>query len=147
MYGGHFAGEIHLARSVRQGADDLTAALSHRLHEQLLEYLKAKALKGIRWELTVMAGGRASISSRDSAAVIALSDALAAAWGKRPYFKREGGSVPVVIQMQKLLGVDSVLTGFGLPDDNLHAPNEKIHLPTWYKGINALIHFFLNLAN
>ena len=116
------------------------------VHEQLLEYLKAKALKGIRWELTVMAGGRASISSRDSAAVIALSDALAAAWGKRPYFKREGGSVPVVIQMQKLLGVDSVLTGFGLPDDNLHAPNEKIHLPTWYKGINALIYFFLNLA-
>ena len=44
------------------------------------------------------------------------------------------------------LGVDSVLTGFGLPDDNLHAPNEKIHLPTFYKGINALIHFFLNLA-
>jgi len=117
------------------------------VHVQFLEYLKIKAPKDIRWELKVMAGGRASISSRDSTAVLALSDALTSAWGKKPFFKREGGSVPVVILMQKLLGVDSVLTGFGLPDDNLHAPNEKIHLPTWYKGINALIHFFLNLAN
>lgn len=117
------------------------------VHDQLLQYLNARAPKDIRWELKPMAGGRASISSRDSKAVLALRDALAAAWGKKPYFRREGGSVPVVIQMQKLLGVDSVLTGFGLPDDNLHAPNEKIHLPTWYKGINALIHFFLNLAD
>ena len=38
-----------------------------------------------------------------------------------------------------------VLTGFGLPDDNLHAPNEKLHLPTWYRGIDALINFFYNL--
>jgi acetylornithine deacetylase/succinyl-diaminopimelate desuccinylase-like protein len=116
------------------------------VHKQLLEYLNANAPKDICWELTVMAGGRASISSRDSAGVLALKNALEAAWGIRPYFKREGGSVPVVTHMQEILGVDSVLTGFGLPDDNLHAPNEKIHLPTWYKGINALIHFFLNLA-
>jgi acetylornithine deacetylase/succinyl-diaminopimelate desuccinylase-like protein len=46
--------------------------------------------------------------------------------------------------MQKMLGIGSVLTGFGLPDDNLHAPNERLHLPTWYKGIEALIHFFNN---
>ncbi|HBG74384.1 MAG: hypothetical protein A2X25_13775 [Chloroflexi bacterium GWB2_49_20] len=116
------------------------------VHRQFLEYLNAKAPKDIRWELSVMAGGRASISSRDSAGVLAFINALEAAWGKRPYFKREGGSVPVVTYMQEILGVDSVLTGFGLPDDNLHAPNEKLHLPTWYKGINALIHFFLNLA-
>jgi acetylornithine deacetylase/succinyl-diaminopimelate desuccinylase-like protein len=47
--------------------------------------------------------------------------------------------------MQTLLGVESVISGFGLPDDNVHAPNEKMHLPTWYRGIDALIHFFLNL--
>jgi acetylornithine deacetylase/succinyl-diaminopimelate desuccinylase-like protein len=117
------------------------------VHKQLIKYLEAKAPKNIRWELTALAGGRASISSRDSAGVIALKNALETSWGVNPYFKREGGSVPVVTHMQEILGVDSVLTGFGLPDDNLHAPNEKIHLPTWYKGINALIHFFLNLAD
>ena len=117
------------------------------VHKQFIKYLEANAPEDIRWELTAMAGGRASISSRDSAAVIALKKALETSWGVAPYFKREGGSVPVVTHMQEILGVDSVLTGFGLPDDNLHAPNEKIHLPTWYKGINALIHFFLNLAD
>ena len=65
--------------------------------------------------------------------------------GAKPLFKREGGTVPVVSQMQHLLGVELVLTGFGLPDDNLHAPNEKLHLPTWYRGIEAFIHFFSNL--
>jgi acetylornithine deacetylase/succinyl-diaminopimelate desuccinylase-like protein len=64
----------------------------------------------------------------------------------RPVFRREGGSVPVVAQIQKYLGVESVLTGFGLPDDNLHAPNEKIHLPTFHRGIQAMIHFLCNLA-
>jgi acetylornithine deacetylase/succinyl-diaminopimelate desuccinylase-like protein len=48
--------------------------------------------------------------------------------------------------MQRILGVDSVLTGFGLPGDNIHAPNEHLHLNTWYRGIDALIHFLFNLA-
>jgi acetylornithine deacetylase/succinyl-diaminopimelate desuccinylase-like protein len=66
-------------------------------------------------------------------------------WGKDPIYKREGGSVPIVSDMQELLHIDSVLTGFGLPDDNIHAPNEKLDLPTWYHGIDTLIHFFFNL--
>jgi acetylornithine deacetylase/succinyl-diaminopimelate desuccinylase-like protein len=57
-------------------------------------------------------------------------------------FKLEGGSVPVVSMVQAKLGVDSIIMGFGLPDDNLHAPNEKQHLPTYYKGIEAFIRFF-----
>ena len=65
-------------------------------------------------------------------------------WGMRPVFKREGGSIPIVAEMQEILGIESVLTGFGLPEDNVHAPNEKLHLPTWYRGIDALIHFFYN---
>jgi acetylornithine deacetylase/succinyl-diaminopimelate desuccinylase-like protein len=76
-----------------------------------------------------------------------MADGMQAVWGKRPLFKREGGSVPIVGMMQRDLGFDSVLTGFGLPDDNVHAPNEKLHLPTWYKGIEALIHFFFNLKS
>ena len=62
-------------------------------------------------------------------------------WGSRPVFRREGGSVPVVAQMEEILGIDSVLTGFGLPDDNLHAPNEKIHIPTFYRGIETIIRY------
>ena len=108
------------------------------------KYMEEKAPKTIKWELIKMQGGPASISDLNSTGVIAMSKALETVWGTKPLYVREGGSVPVVAQMQSILGVESVLTGFGLPDDNLHAPNEKLHLPTWYKGIDALIHFFFN---
>ncbi len=109
------------------------------------QYLEENAPKTIRWELIDMKGAPASISDVNQPGVKALEKALEAVWGTRPLFKREGGSVPVVGQLQSLMGMESVLTGFGLPDDNLHAPNEKLHLPTWYKGIEALVHLVFNL--
>ncbi len=115
------------------------------VHRQFLQYLKEHAPQDIRWELTVMAGGPASISDRNNVGVRAMSKALETVWGMPPYFRREGGSIPVVKDMQSLLGIESVVSGFGLPDDNVHAPNEKMHLPTWYRGIEAAIHFFVNL--
>ncbi len=115
------------------------------VYEQLKRFLTERAPKTIRWELTKFSGAPASISDINQPAVKALETALQTVWGMRPFYKREGGSIPVVGQMQTILGIESVLTGFGLPDDNLHAPNEKLHLPTWYRGIDALIHFFFNL--
>jgi len=115
------------------------------VHQQLIKYLETHAPKDVRWELQVHAGGPASISDRNNVGVRAMGAALEAVWGKRPFFRREGGSIPVVADMQQLLGVESVISGFGLPDDNVHAPNEKQHLPTWYRGIDTFIHFFLNL--
>jgi len=115
------------------------------VHAQLNKYLEQHSPKDVRWELTAMAGSSASISDRKNMGVKAMSDALETIWGKQPYFRREGGSIPVVRDMQKILGLESVVCGFGLPDDNVHAPNEKMHLPTWYKGIEALVLFFCNL--
>jgi acetylornithine deacetylase/succinyl-diaminopimelate desuccinylase-like protein len=60
----------------------------------------------------------------------------------QPVFKREGGSIPVVTYFQQELGVSSIMIGFGLPDDNLHAPNEKMTLSQFHKGIQTLIHFY-----
>jgi acetylornithine deacetylase/succinyl-diaminopimelate desuccinylase-like protein len=113
--------------------------------QQLRQYLEENAPSTVRWELDAMKGGPASMSDPNQPAAQALAKALEQVWGVRAVYKREGGSIPVVGDMQKILGIDSVLTGFGLPDDNLHAPNEKLHLPTWYKGIAALINFFYNL--
>jgi acetylornithine deacetylase/succinyl-diaminopimelate desuccinylase-like protein len=111
----------------------------------LCRYLEEHAPATVRWEVIDLAGSPAAITDINNSGVQALSQALETVWGTRPVLKREGGSVPVVTQMQELLGVESVLSGFGLPDDNLHAPNEKLHLPTWYRGIDALIHFYYNL--
>ncbi|MGD8456394.1 MAG: dipeptidase [Anaerolineales bacterium] len=116
------------------------------VHKQLLQYLKENASEGITWEVEAMAGAPASITPRDSMGVKALAKALESVWGKAPLYFRVGGSIPVVSQMETILDVDSVLSGFGLPDDNLHAPNEKLTLEPWYKGIKALIHYFHNLA-
>ncbi|MEI6290565.1 MAG: dipeptidase [Chloroflexota bacterium] len=112
---------------------------------QLKKFIEKNAPPTIRWDLKKLSGARASISKTDQPGVLAMRDALKEVWGIEPFLRREGGSIPVVGQMQTILGMESILTGFGLPDDNLHAPNEKMHLPTWYRGIESLIHFFFNL--
>jgi acetylornithine deacetylase/succinyl-diaminopimelate desuccinylase-like protein len=111
------------------------------VHQQLLSYMEQTAPASVKWEVIPLASGSPSISDRENPGVQALNQALEDTWGVRPVFKREGGTIPVVAQMQEILGVESALTGFGLPDDNLHAPNEKIHLPTFYRGIEAIIRF------
>jgi acetylornithine deacetylase/succinyl-diaminopimelate desuccinylase-like protein len=113
---------------------------------QLEAFLRQRVPATVRWELKRLAGGPPSISARESDGVRALARALGEAWGERPVFRREGGSIPVVAYLQEYLGVESLLTGFSLPEDNAHSPNEKLHLPTWQKGIAALALFFAYLA-
>ncbi|OGO76006.1 MAG: hypothetical protein A3K45_04370 [Chloroflexi bacterium RIFOXYC12_FULL_59_14] len=113
--------------------------------KQMEAYLKAKAPKDIRWELLSLHHAGTAITDLNSAGVKAMADGLKTVWGKRPLFRREGGSIGAVAQLQEYAGIESVLTGFGLPEDNIHSPNECLHLPTWYKGIDSLIHFFFNM--
>lgn len=115
------------------------------VYEQFKAYLEENAPETVTWELIQMAKDFPSLSDRKSKWIGAYIQAAESAWGKRPIFKREGGSVPVVVHVQQSLGVDSLNIGFCLPSDNMHAPNERIHLPTFYKGIEALVHFFFNL--
>ncbi len=114
--------------------------------KQMTKYLKLHAPKDIRWDLKFLHGAGAALVERDSAAVRAMSAAMESVWGKSPYLLREGGSIGVVVQLQHHLGVDSLLTGFGLTDCDAHSPNEKQHLPTWHRGVQTLIRFFYNLA-
>jgi acetylornithine deacetylase/succinyl-diaminopimelate desuccinylase-like protein len=118
----------------------------HDTIAQFRAYLKAKAPKDITWKLEYLHGAEAALVSADSPGVEAMSRAVQTVWGKRPYLLREGGSIGVVVQLQKHLGVDSVVAGFGLDDCNMHSPNENLHLPTWYRGIETLVRFFHILA-
>jgi acetylornithine deacetylase/succinyl-diaminopimelate desuccinylase-like protein len=111
------------------------------VQKQLTQYMEENARPGIKWEITPHAGSPPIITPRDSEPIKALVKALEAVWGVKPVYYRVGGSIPVVNEMHALLDAPSVLTGFGLPDDNLHAPNEKLTLEPWYMGIDALIHF------
>lgn len=116
-----------------------------QVYAQFKDYLAENVPPTTRWELEKLAGDFPAISDRNSPWIKAYVEAAEAVWGRRPLFKREGGSVPVVVHAQQALQVDAVNIGFGLPSDNMHGPNEKIHLPTFYHGIDALIHYFFNL--
>jgi acetylornithine deacetylase/succinyl-diaminopimelate desuccinylase-like protein len=86
-------------------------------------------------------GGEPAILDRESPMMEAASRAYEEAFGKAPVLVRRGGSIPVVAKLQSILGLETVLMGFGLPDDRLHSPNEKFHLPNFYRGIETSIHF------
>jgi len=117
-----------------------------RVKEQLEQYLRRRAPAWLKWEVIDLAGSPAGMIRRDTPAMQAAIRALEAAFGVRPVFAREGGSVPVVSMIQEILGVESIMMGISLPDDNLHAPNEKLHLPTFARGIEAYIRFLYELT-
>jgi acetylornithine deacetylase/succinyl-diaminopimelate desuccinylase-like protein len=112
-----------------------------KVHRSLEQYLKGVMPASVSWEVKQLAHSLPGVAARDSAPIRAASRALEAVWGKRPILARTGGTIAVVAMVRDLLRADSVLVGFGLPDDNLHAPNEKIHLPTFRRGVEAFVHF------
>jgi acetylornithine deacetylase/succinyl-diaminopimelate desuccinylase-like protein len=117
-----------------------------QVHQQLLAYMEANAPKTIKWEVKLLNSGSTAIADRNLPAIKSMAQAMETIWGVRPFFKREGGSIPVVAMLQNNVGAESILFGSSLPEDNVHAPNERLHLPTWFKMIDAIIHFFYNLG-
>jgi acetylornithine deacetylase/succinyl-diaminopimelate desuccinylase-like protein len=116
------------------------------VEQQLKAYLEQHAPPAIRWEVKTFGKAPAVLVERDSVGMRAAVDALQAVFGVRPVFKLEGGTVPVVNMVQTQLGTGSIQLGFGLPDDNYHAPNEKLHLANYYRGIETYVRFFDNLG-
>jgi acetylornithine deacetylase/succinyl-diaminopimelate desuccinylase-like protein len=100
-------------------------------------YLKKIAPKTVEVTLTRMHGGKPWMADFDNAFVQAAGRAIEQGFGKAPVFNREGGSIPVVSTFQEVLGVPTVLFGVGLPDENAHAPNEKLDLANFHNGIIA----------
>lgn len=116
------------------------------MRSKLERYIEARVPKTVTWQLDQFAAGPPVFSERTSKENRAFAKALETVWGVPPIFKREGGSIPVATYLSELLGMPSVLTGFGLPEDHIHSPNERLHLPTWHRGTKAVAHFFYNLS-
>jgi acetylornithine deacetylase/succinyl-diaminopimelate desuccinylase-like protein len=74
------------------------------------------------------------------------AESLGAVFERKTVYIRSGGSIPLVGLFDKHLGIPSVLMGFGLPDDNIHAPNEKFHLSNFYRGIEAVMDYLRRLG-
>jgi acetylornithine deacetylase/succinyl-diaminopimelate desuccinylase-like protein len=101
------------------------------------EYLKKVTPKTVELKITRMHGGKPWMTSYDNPFVQAAGRAIEKGFGQRPVYTREGGSIPVVSTFQEELGLPSVLFGVGLPDENAHAPNEKLDVANFHGGIIA----------
>ncbi|MGA3264528.1 MAG: dipeptidase [Terracidiphilus sp.] len=96
---------------------------------------------GVDVEVRLISAGEPSLIPVDNPYIRAATRALHEVWGKDTVFIRSGGSIPIVGDFDRNLGAPSVMMGFGLPDDNIHAPNEKFHLKNFELGIESLIRF------
>jgi acetylornithine deacetylase/succinyl-diaminopimelate desuccinylase-like protein len=110
-------------------------------------YVKNIAPATVECKVTRMHGGRPWITEYDNPFVQAAGRAIEKGFGKAPVFCREGGSIPVVSTFQQELGVPAVLFGVGLPDENAHAPNERLDLENFHNGIVASAILYQELGN
>ena len=101
------------------------------------EYVHEVAPKTVEVKVTRMHGGKPWMASYDNPFIQAAGRAIEKGFGQKPVFTREGGSIPVVSTFQEELGLPSVLFGVGLPDENAHAPNEKLDVGNFHNGIIA----------
>jgi succinyl-diaminopimelate desuccinylase len=109
-------------------------------------FLTGLCLPGIQMEVREFHNSPAVLTPVDSPAVQAASRAIEQGFGTQPVFIREGGSIPVVTTFHEALGLDTLLLGWGLPDDNTHSPNEKFCLADFHRGIKASAHLWRELA-
>ncbi len=114
---------------------------------QLKEYVGAITPKGVTAEVRLIHSGEAIVVSTDNEFVRAATEAMLEVWGKETVFVRGGGSIPIVGDFVRELKIPTVLMGFGLPDDNLHAPNEKFHLANFHRGILSIIGFLIRVGS
>jgi acetylornithine deacetylase/succinyl-diaminopimelate desuccinylase-like protein len=109
-------------------------------------YVETISPAGVRVTVQNLHGGRPSITPINHPATLAAKRALERAFQKDVVFMREGGSIPVVATFDSLLGIPTVLLGIGLPDEHAHAPNERLNLDNFYRGILAAAYLWQELA-
>ena len=117
---------------------DMTPAKSFALYKSYVEKI---APAGVDVGVRLIHSGDACVIPVDNPYIQAATRALHEVWGRDTVFIRSGGSIPIVGDFARNLGLPSVMMGFGLPDDNLHAPNEKFNLKNFELGIVSLIRF------
>jgi acetylornithine deacetylase/succinyl-diaminopimelate desuccinylase-like protein len=109
-------------------------------------YVESVCPAGIALEVRLIHSGDPVVVSTDNPYVRAATSAMRTVFGKETVFVRGGGSIPIVGDFIRELCIPTLLMGFGLPDDNLHAPNEKFHLANFHRGIESIVRFFANVS-
>lgn len=121
-----------------QNSDKITALFA--------DYFTKIAPPSVKVKVTPHHGGEPVVTPSTSIAYKAASMAMETTFGKKPVPVRSGGSIPIVAMFKSVLGLDSVLLGFGLDSDAIHSPNESYGLFNFYKGIETIPHFYQNFS-
>ncbi|MGD8585022.1 MAG: dipeptidase [Chloroflexota bacterium] len=114
----------------------------NEIFELFRDYVTAIAPDTVRVKCTKVHGAEPCIIDIDIPEMKAAALAYKRVFGRKPIYMREGGSIPVISLFQKHLGLQTVLMGFGLAGDHIHAPNERMYLPNFYRGIETTIHYY-----
>ncbi len=117
-----------------------------RVRDLVARYVERLAPAGVRVSITDDGAVRPIVVPRDHPAVAAAARAMEAGFGRAPVFIGTGGSIGPVATFDRLLGLPQVLIGVGLPDDAIHAPNEKFSLRQFFDGIKTIAYFYDELA-
>lgn len=105
------------------------------------EWVAANAPAGVTFEVRLLGSSPGLLVNPDHPAIAVAAEAFADSLGRKTVFTRSGGSIPIVGDFARHLGIPTVLMGFGLPDDGLHSPNEKFRLSNYYQAISTLAWF------
>lgn len=116
-----------------------------KISQSFCEYIQAIAPKSVRVKVTPMHGGQGYVCPIDMPEYKAAEKGFEAAFGKKPLAARRGGSIPIISTFEQVLGVKTILMGFGLEQNAIHSPNESMDLEVFEKGIVAVTEFYKNL--
>ena len=150
LWGGYAGEGAKTVLPAKAGAKFSLRLVPHQDPERVAQAVRRAADErlpsSVRWELTAHHGARPVLTPTDSPGVRAALRALAQGFDREAVFIREGGTIPVVEVMQRVLGTTPLLMGFGLPEDRAHAPNERFGLANLNGGIRASAALWAGLA-
>lgn len=118
----------------------------HRITELFAQHIQRIAPESVTIKVTPSHGGAPYIAPTNTAAYKAAADAMETTFGKRPLPFYSGGSIPIISTFEQVLGIKSILMGFGLDTDAIHSPNENFSLECFYKGIETIPYFYHNFT-
>lgn len=114
-----------------------------KIGQMVVDYFQRVAPKTVKVKVESLHGGQGYVCPIDLPAYKAAERGFEKAFGKRPIAARRGGSIPIIATFEEILGVKTVLMGFGLESNLIHSPNENIQLDMYWKSIEAVINFHL----
>ena len=113
----------------------------------LSEAVRKAAPRGAKAEFKLLHSSPPSLVDPDNQFLTAAAQVMTEVFGRETVYIRSGGSIPIAGTFNQHLSIPSVMMGFGLPDDNLHAPNEKFYLPNFFRGIDAVARYLMKLGS